>query len=61
MHKTIATAAALAGILVIGAAGTAFAAGGCGGYGVQSVHVPTLNQSMADGSKVVVIKPKSGS
>jgi hypothetical protein len=59
MGKTIATAAALAAILVIGAAGTAFAGGGCG-YGVQSVDVPTLDKSMADGSKVVVIKPKSG-
>jgi len=60
MGKTIATAAALAAILVIGAAGTAFAGCRCGGYGVQSVDVPTLDKSMADGSKVVVIKPKSG-
>ncbi|MDP6603124.1 MAG: hypothetical protein QGG17_02880 [Rhodospirillales bacterium] len=60
MRKTIATAAALAAILLIGAAGTAFAGGACGGYGLH-VDVPTLDQSVADGSKVVVIKPKSGS
>ena len=47
-----------AAILVIGAAGTAFAGGD---YGVQSVHVPTLDRLVADGSKVVVIKQKSGS
>ena len=60
MRKTIATAAALAAILVIGAAGTAFAEGGCGGYGLHTADIPTLGKSVADGSKVVVIKPKGG-
>ena len=55
------SALALAALFAVGLAGTAFAGGGCSGFKLRTVHVPTFDQSVAEVPTPVVIKPGSGS